>query len=300
MKVIVLLNAAAGSAGDGGDIVRTLESAFAAAGIEARIEQVGPGELAEAARRAAGSSVDAVVVGGGDGTISTVAEAMAGNAKPLGILPLGTLNHFSKDLKIPAEIALAVGVIAAGHVTAVDVAEVNGKIFINNSSIGIYPRAVRRRDGQQERLGRGKWLAMLLAVISVFRRFPLMTVQLMGVGEPIHRRTPFVFVGNNIYELSLFNLGGRAALDQGKLCVYVARRTTRRGIIVLALRAIFGVLSQSKDFDSLCVSELRIETQRRRLLVAMDGEVTAMTPPLHYRVRSRALRVFVQRSVEET
>ncbi len=293
MKVIVLLNASAGSTSSDSAGDAEIRAAFADGGIEATVHSVPPRSLAEAAREAAASDVDCVVVGGGDGTISTVAGALAGTSKPLGILPLGTLNHFAKDLRIPVDLRGAISVIVNGNIKSVDVAEVNGEVFINNSCIGIYPRVVRHRDDQQERLGRGKWLAMFFAIASLFNRFPLVTIRVMGDGAPFERRTPFVFIGNNIYELSLFRLGGRSALDKGCLCVYIARRHTRRGILLLAFRAVFGLLNQSRDFDSFCVTGLSIQTPRRRLHVSKDGEVSAMTPPLQYRVRPGALNVFV-------
>src|SRR5476649_731552 len=110
-----------------------------------------------AAKRALARGVDAVVAGGGDGTINAVASVLAGSSVALGVLPLGTLNHFAKDLNIPLDLDQAIATIARGTTAQVDVGDVNGRIFVNNSSLGLYPHIVRARDQQQRRLGRGKW-----------------------------------------------------------------------------------------------------------------------------------------------
>ncbi|HEY8669011.1 MAG TPA: diacylglycerol kinase family protein, partial [Tepidisphaeraceae bacterium] len=213
----------------------------------------------------------------------------------MGVLPMGTLNHFAKDLKLPLELAEAARVIAQGAPRKVDVATVNGRVFLNNSSIGIYPHIVKRRDRMMERLGRGKWLSMLVAVLSLFRRFPLVRVRL-GIGDKtVLRTTPFVFVGNNEYELDALALGGRKTIEGGVLCLYFANRTGRWGLFVLALRALLGRLNESKDFESLCLKEVWIESSKKRLRVSADGELMRMSPPLHYQIRPAALKVMAPR-----
>ena len=145
MKASVLLNAAAGSVDSEAtakEVARVL-AAFRTAGIEAvAVSAVEPLHLPAAVEKAARSDADVVVLGGGDGTLNCGVEALAGGDKPLGILPLGTLNHFAKDLGIPMDLDEAVRTIVAGNVRTVDVGEVNGRFFLNNSSIGIYPEVV--------------------------------------------------------------------------------------------------------------------------------------------------------------
>ena len=273
-----------------------LRALFAARGAEVRI--VHPhksGDLSTLARGAAETSDDIVVAGGGDGTVSAVAGALVGTGKTLGVLPLGTLNHFAKDLGIPVDLAKAIDTIVGGHVTAVDLGEVNGRTFINNSSLGIYPLIVASREAQQERLARGKWPAFLWATVRALRRFPFLNLRITVQEQQLNRQTAFLFVGNNEYEMSGFNLGARACLNAGKLGLYLTHRTGRLGLFRLALRALLGRLEQAEDFDVFCVPEATIETHHGRLLVATDGEVNWMTTPLHYRIRPAALRVLVPR-----
>lgn len=292
MKAIVLLNRAAGTlAGMNDPRGEGLGRVLSDAGIEAVIQMVPGNEMSQAARSAAASGCDVVVAGGGDGTISAVAGALCGTQMPLGILPLGTFNHFAKDLGIPLDLAAAVGVIAEGHVQSVDVAELNGVVFINNSSLGVYPLAVVERESQRKHQKLRKWTAMLLAALKVFRRFPLVRVSLAIGTDTLDRKTPLVFVGNNRYDLDIFKVGKRTGLDRGELCLYIANTQSRWGMILLTVRAMFGRLKQARDFETYALTSCRVETRRKRLDVAMDGEVNRLNPPFEYRIRPQALRV---------
>jgi YegS/Rv2252/BmrU family lipid kinase len=266
---------------------------FSATEHDARISLARNGkEVIELARRAAQSDSSIIVAGGGDGTVNTVASALVGTNKTLGVLPLGTLNHFARDLHIPLDSEDAARTILAGHTTEVDVGEVNDLVFLNNSSLGLYPRIVREREKQQ-RLGSGKWSAFFWATLAVLRRYPFLDVRLSADGKDFSSRTPLVFIGNNEYEMESLNVGVRACLNAGNLSLYITRDTGRFGLIRLAFRALFGGLRNDKDFIALCSKEIWIETKQRLLRVAMDGEVMVMQPPLHYRIRPLSLRVLV-------
>jgi len=297
MKASVLLNVAAGSVDstETAEQVARIAAAFLAAGADATVTAVDPAGLSPAVEMAARSDADAVVLGGGDGTLNLGAMTLAGGLrqlKPLGILPLGTLNHFARDLGIPMDLDEAVRIVVAGHVRSVDLGEVNGRVFLNNSSIGIYPEVVRERDEIQKRGLASKWVAMLRAAIDQLRRFPMVTVTLRLPGRALRVRTPLVFVGNNRYEMKLFRMGRRAHLDRGELYLYVARDQSRLGFVGLALRALFRRLDPEKDFESVGLPWVEVATSwRRSLRVARDGEVERLATPLRYRVRPEALCV---------
>jgi diacylglycerol kinase family enzyme len=281
-----------------------VEEAFASCGARARVRLAREGaELAELARAAVSNGARAVVAGGGDGTVSAVASALVGTGKALGVLPLGTLNHFARDLRIPLEVSEAARNVCEGRAVLVDVGEVRGggeeaRVFVNNSGLGLYPHIVRRREKLQARESSGKWTAFVRAALAILRRYPFLNVRLSADGREIARRTPFVFVGNNEYEVEGARMGARERLDAGRLSLYVAHRTGRLGLLRLALRALFGRLRQAGEFDALSAEEIWVETPRpRRLYVATDGEVAVMTTPLHYRVRPKALRVIVPSEV---
>ncbi len=297
--MIVILNRTAG----GADVKpeesdAKIRELFQTHGAEARI--VNPDrekDLAALAREAAEGTEDTVVAGGGDGTISAVASALADSGKTLGVLPLGTLNHFAKDLQIPLDLPGAIETIMRGQTTAVDVGQVNDRVFINNSSLGLYPRIVANREAQEERLARSKWWALFWAASRAFRRFPFLHLKITVEDKQLARRTAFLFVGNNEYEMAGFNLGGRACLNAGKLGLYLTHRTGRLGLIRLASRALVRRLEQAADFEVYCVQEALIEARQPSLLVATDGEISRMDTPLRYRIRPAALRVRIPQKI---
>jgi diacylglycerol kinase family enzyme len=289
----VIVNASAGN-GSNTDWAEGLQQKFVAAGLQVQVLVMQQGsEIAPAVAAAVKRGADLVVAGGGDGTVSAVAAGLAGSGVTLGVLPMGTLNHFAKDLGIPLEQEQAIAVIAAGRRLDVDVGEVNGRIFINNSGLGIYPDIVRDREQRQRRLGHGKWRALLEASIAAARRYPVLSVQIDVDGKTLTRRTPFVFIGNNEYTMEGFEIGERAALDRGRLSLYLTHRMGRFGLLHLALLALFRRLDQARDFDMLTTRGFVVNTHHQRLRVSTDGEVSVMETPLSYRIRAGALRVLV-------
>ncbi|MFN2500954.1 MAG: diacylglycerol kinase family protein [Pyrinomonadaceae bacterium] len=295
----VILNSQCGSFVEN-ETEQQLRDEFARVGINVNIHLAAGSEVESIASKAAGGDADIVVVGGGDGTVNTVATALRGKGKLLGILPLGTLNHFSKDLGVPQVLTDAVNVIASGMATRVDVGEVNGRLFLNNSSIGLYPRIVRRREMQQERLGRGKWSAALIAALQVFRVHPFYRVKFKLNDREFRRKTPFVFVGNNEYEMDFYNIGTRKRLDGGQLSIYFLHRGGRLGVMLLLFKTVLGMLRQAKEFEAITTDEITIDTRKKAIMVALDGEVVSMQTPLSYKIRAGELRVIVPKPEAES
>ena len=289
----IIINAGSGVNNNCREISRQITELFSAYNLDARISIAEKGaDILELAKKAVESNRQIIVAGGGDGTISAVASKLVGTDKTLGVLPLGTLNHFSKDLNIPQNLAEAVRVIAANQIKKIDVGEVNGRFFVNNSSIGLYPHLVHHRE-KQERLGKSKWTAAFWAALKILKQSPFLTAKLKIENSEILRKMPFIFIGNNKYEMDFFNIGRRAALDGGKLSVYFLQRPGRIGLFLLAFRTLFGRLKQMKDFEAISTEEIIIETRKKRLLVAFDGEVDVMETPLHYKIHPKLLRVIV-------
>jgi len=296
-SVKIIISAGAGP-GDNTKAAERLADIFKENQIEIDISVAQSGaEVVELAQKAAREPYQVIVAAGGDGTVSSVAAAVIDSDKIFGVLPLGTLNHFAKDVGIPTDLEQAARTIIAGHTIEVDAAEVNNRIFLNNSSLGLYPMIVREREKQQ-RLGFQKWPAFIWATIQALRRNPFLDVRLRVNNHLLDRTTPFVFVGNNEYAMDLFNIGSRDRLDQGELSIYITHATSRLKLIALALRAAVGRLRNDKDFLEFRSDEVRIQTARKRVRVAFDGEIEVMEGPLQYRVRSRALRVIVPQDVK--
>ena len=292
-RIAFVMNAEAG----GGSHPGWLESNRAAVEAVANGGPVtlvsGGNEINAAVPRALEMGCTASVAGGGDGTLNAVASRIVGSGTLFGVLPLGTLNHFAKDLGIPLDPSEALAGIAGGRVVAVDVGEVNDQYFLNNSSLGLYPDIVHDRTRQQLRLGRSKWVAFMWAVWGALRRSPFLSVRLIVDGQATLHRTPFVFIGNNAYQMEGFQIGSRTGLTDGKLSIYVAEGARRWQLVVLGLRALFGTLRQAREFREYLAAELRVETPRHRMRVATDGEIRKMHPPFVYRIHAGALRVIV-------
>jgi diacylglycerol kinase family enzyme len=290
--IAVVLNATSGQ-GTAPKVAERLKEIFAQAGRDGRITlAAGGSEVNAAMRRAVEAGCEILVAGGGDGTINCGAAAAIGRKIPLGVLPLGTLNHFAKDLGIPLDLDEAAKVVLEGVVCNVDVGEVNGRIFLNNSSIGVYPAIVRLRDKYRATVG-GKWIAALWAALTVLRRRAFMAVRIVAEGQAIIRRTPLVLVGNNEYKMSGVQAGSRESLARGQLALYVLNAEQRPGLLRLAWEILLKGAEGVKEVDLITVEEATVETRRQQLQVAADGEVFRLQAPLTYRIRARALQVLV-------
>jgi diacylglycerol kinase family enzyme len=167
----------------------------------------------------------------------------------------------------------------------------NGRIFINNSAIGLYPLMVVDRDVQRKRLGRSKRLAMVVASIRTLARFNHQRLTLTVNDEQARVDTPLLFVGNNDYRLDIGAPGQRETLDDGQLCVLVMRKKTRSGLIAASIRALFGRARKDEMVRLDGVERLRVDSRRSQLPVSLDGEVVSSAPPLDYKIRKQVLRV---------
>jgi len=292
----IILNPASGVAGKPETATRITEL-FEAAGVRTRIHLLSsPDALAGVVERELAAGTDAVVASGGDGTVNAIASILAGGPTPLGVLPLGTLNHFAKVLQIPMDLDNAVDSIAKGHVTRVDVGRVNDRIFVNNSSIGIYPNIVERRE-QLRAEGHGKWPAFFRALLEMLRRETELYVRLEVESRRIVSRTPFVFIGNNEYDVEGIHIGAHKRLDAGQLFAYLAPRVHTRDLLKLLTTALLGRVKQRRHLEIVSAAELWIETLYvGDIKVACDGELLTLKPPLHYRSWPGALGVLVPQS----
>ena len=289
-KATIFVNASSGW-DDKAEAPDRLRRWFADSGIDAHVEHVTRGvNLAEKAREAVAAGNDIVVAGGGDGTLSATASALAGTDVAFGILPVGTLNHFARDLGLPLDLEAAAKVVAAGRTTEVDIAEVNGKTFLNNSFIGLYP-VFRFLRAEQERKGMPRKLALIWAALGVFRRLPVFTLRFFVNGNEMVRRTSYVLVANNEHAMQGWQLGARRCLCEGRLWIYVMRGHSRMDLVKMLIRLAVGRFDARHHFDIFSAEELYVDARSRRIGVALDGEIHVMETPLRYRILPRSLRV---------
>lgn len=289
---IVLINR--GAAGIPSDAANAIRRRFALHGVKADVRLIeAGGSIGDAAARAVADDPQTIVAGGGDGTLNAVAGAIVGHSIVFGVLPLGTLNHFAKDAGIPLDLDAAVATICTGDVREVDIGRVNGRLFLNNSSLGLYPQVVKEREALTERLGHTKWPSFVWAALNVLRRFPFLDVHVKIEGKSASYRAPVVFIGNNRYELHGMAIGERHCLDAGRLSVNIVSATSRMELLALAARAVIGRLGEAANFKSFCATEVVVKARRTSVVVAIDGEVHQLQMPLVYGIEPRGLQVLV-------
>ena len=239
------------------------------------------------------SDAETIVAAGGDGTIDAIAAALAGTGKILGVLPLGTFNLFAKRLGIPLELEAAVQTLASGRVTEINVGEVNGRLFLSRSSVGLYPLALRHREQMFRRFGRRRLVALLSGATALVRWGNIMKIRLTTVNQERLFRSRFVFVCNNPEELDYFRLRGRECIGADNFAIFLPKPASPAGILRLGLRMLRREAAETRDFDMVCARELRLEIEPARVPVSLDGEVVMMPTPLLYRLHVGALRVRV-------
>jgi diacylglycerol kinase family enzyme len=257
------------------------------------IRRLPAGEITEAVRQAVRNGATRVVAAGGDGTISAVAAAIAETEVELAVVPAGTFNHFAKDNGIPLDLDRACELAARGtSVAPVDVAWVNGWLFLNTSSVGVYANFVKGREKWERRFG--YWLSSTISMIRNFIRVQPFTLWFStdATDRPYH--TPLVFIGVGERELKLPTLGNRVENGRQGLHVMIVRGRTRARLVALAFAAAArGVraVSRTPHLDSMMLQRFRIE--QRHATIAVDGEIVRMPSPLEYRFGKGALRLVV-------
>jgi diacylglycerol kinase family enzyme len=297
-RCLVILNEKSGTAAKGAE-PSAVRDAFARVGVEAEVSALQPGAIEEALQAAVAARPEAVIDGGGDGTIRCAAAVLAESGVALGVLPLGTLNHFAKDLGVPAALDEAIAALAAGAYGEVDVGEVNGHVFINNCSLGSYPEAVRRREALRREKGHGKWWAMCRAVLRTFVRLRRLRLHIAVDCQPARAvYAPFVFVANNRYSGHLFSPNRRPALDAGLLWVYAAHAHRHLTIVRMFFQALFRRIDAADALEAQSGKEVVIEHRGGPLAAALDGELVQLESPLRFRMRPRVLRVLLPRAAE--
>ncbi|MDX6741860.1 bifunctional phosphatase PAP2/diacylglycerol kinase family protein [Actinocorallia sp. A-T 12471] len=241
------------------------------------------GELEERLERAAGAA-KVLAVGGGDGTVGAGAAVALKHDIPLLVLPVGTLNHFSRTLGIET-VSDALNAYRSGNLSRVDVGTVNGVPFLNNAGFGIYPEVVRRREKLERRLG--KWPALAVSTLRALRH----TSPVSATVDGHSRRVWLAFVGNCTYRSHGTVPTTRAHMDDGILDVRVV--SARRGLGKPGAFAAVLTGSHRLGYEKWAARSLNIEPSADRLLVSHDGEISGSAPPVVFDKHPKGLAVFV-------
>jgi diacylglycerol kinase family enzyme len=250
-----------------GNATDELLQAAQSRGIRVHVLEEGD-DVPELARAA---DADALGIAGGDGSLAPVAEVALGRGLPFVCIPFGTRNHFARDIGLDRDDPVgALDAFVDRQERVIDVGRANGRLFLNNVSLGIYAQLVRRRERHRRRSDAFARLRAF-AILAQHRRPLGITID----GQLIPARV--VLVSNNAYMLDVFSIGERERLDAGRLHLYIPAGLLRRT----------WVEREAERFE--------IGAAAGRLDAAVDGEPEALETPIEFTIEARALRVLLPR-----
>jgi diacylglycerol kinase family enzyme len=247
-----------------------------------------PGEVAAAA---AAEGFETLVAAGGDGTISAVAGAAHDAGCRLGVIPTGTFNFFARGLGLPMEVGPALDLIASGATREIEVGDVDGKLFLNNASLGLYPAILAEREGIYRRWGRSRLAAHWSVLMTMMQFHRPMSLRVEIDGREVARRTPLAFVARSAHQLEVMGLEGADDVRDGRFALFLAPEAGRWGLLLFAIRLAWQSMERGRDFEYHTGRRIVIETRAKHRLVARDGERDRMPSPFVFRMRERPLRV---------
>lgn len=276
-----------------------LREIFTTLGCKVQIFNVPGAEVEATLRKALQSNAEAVIVGGGDGTVAAAATVFAGQEKPLGILPMGTFNLAARDVGISIDWRKAATQLVTAPTAEADLLDVGGKLYLCMMVLGFYPALVM---GQEEY--HGSWLVKtartLIDTARSMATFPPLNLSVNQNGFTTIHRTRMAMIANNDYEDMFGLLPARSSLDAGYFTVYISKHRTRRGMAKSVLLWVLGKWKMDREIISLRATEMEIDVNReRRLAVMMDGEVDKAALPFKVILRPKALRIISPRIEEK-
>ncbi len=259
---------------------------------EIAVECVEPADVRGAMVAAIEAQADELIVGGGDGTIRTAGELLAGSDIALGIIPLGTLNRLARDLKIPLELEAALAALDASETVRIDVASVNNQVFLCNSLMGL---PIKVAEGRQHLRGGTVWMwasGHIAIVADVIRTTHRLSLSMHDGNKPRKVRAISIAVSNNAYEASPSFMMFRPSIDRGELALYLASHSDGGRLLISIFRAMLGLWRRDPEIEEIRVSTITLDTVvPRHIKLSNDGEVARFSTPLKYAIQPGALRV---------
>jgi diacylglycerol kinase family enzyme len=236
-----------------------------------------------------------VVAAGGDGTINAMAQATLGSGCPIGVLPQGTFNYFSRTHGIPADTADATRLLLTARAHPVQVGLVNDRVFLVNASLGMYPELLEDREAFKKKFGRTRLVAMGAGFVTVLHHHRQLRLLIEERGSTRQMRTPTLFVGNNPLQLEQFGIPEAPLLEQGQLAAVALRPVGTLTMLWLAVRGAFGQLGEAESVTSFAFRRIVVRPAMpygtRRVKVATDGEIAWLRAPIEFRVAPEALHL---------
>lgn len=262
-------------------------------------QKAGEDDITATVRRAIADGAQVVIAAGGDGTAMAVAGAVVGTSVAFSHLPLGTFNYFARGIGLPEDPFEAARAIATGTAKPIQVGTVNGRVFLNNSSIGIYPEILRERETIYAQYGRRRIMAHW-SVAKTFWKFQHpMHLQITADDRDFTCKSPLLFVFRSAYQLRSFGLEGAQSISDDQFAVLIGRGKTRTDLFRTAARLMTQTAQLGRDYDFLTARRLTVMPRARKLLLAFDGERDHATAPLDFKMSDAPLHVIMPSSPTE-
>ncbi len=233
-----------------------------------------------------------VVAAGGDGTVNAVVN-MVKDSATIGVLAVGTLNHFAKDSDIPLDINEAVAAIKMGTTKKIDAVLAADRLFVNNASIGVYPYFVRQRDRYAKTIF--KWPAAFVALMYTLIKLPSKKVTLELEDHSLSGNYSVIFAGNNSYGIHATGFTNRKKLDGGTICLYVLKQTTRVGLLTGTVKVLLGNTKALKELHTTLLTKFSVHS-KRPIWISYDGEVEKLSENVTFVMKPRYLTVITPSS----
>ena len=297
--LFIVLNSASGHK-DSDQERQVLADVFNSAGRPFEFLQFdNPADIASVSARAvklAQETGGVVVAAGGDGTINAVAGAVLRSSCPFGVLPQGTFNYFGRTHAIPQDARAAATALLGASISPVTVGEVNGRVFLVNASLGLYPQLLEDREAWKQQFGRSRLVAFASGLATIFQARGQLKLEIEIAGKITALRTPTLFIGNNHLQLAQVGIDAAHAdaVNRGELAGIAVRPIGTLALFGLLVRGMVGRLGDADHIDSFSFRKLKVAMRgKRRVKVATDGEITWMTPPLVFQVADTPLLLMV-------
>lgn len=237
-----------------------------------------------------------VVAAGGDGTLNAVSQAVLGSGLPFGILPQGTFNYFGRTYGISQDTETALKCLLDAVIQPVHVGSLNDNVFLVNASLGLYPTLLEDREAWKQRFGRSRLVALWAALATLMRAHRQLDITLDYAESQRRLRTPTLVVGNNALQLEHIGIDHVDDIEQGRLVAMTARELGTLDLYGLLLRGLLSSMGEAENMISFGFETMTVRFgRRRRIKVAMDGEIIWLRTPLVFRVAPDRLPLLVPR-----
>lgn len=303
LPLFVVMNAGSGH-GDTQEAIATVREKLADSGRRHELYLVErPEQLPQFAQKAARNAREfngAVVGAGGDGTLNAVAQQAYAVDRPFGVLPQGTFNYFGRTHRIPEDTAEALDALLQSTPTPTQVGQLNGKLFLVNASLGLYPQLLQEREAYKQQFGRSRIVAFAASAITLLRDHRALTLQIECDGDTETLYTSTLFVGNNALQLEQVGIAEAEAVP-GQLAAIAVKPASKSKMLGLLLRGALGNLGASEQIDSFAFTRLTVRPRstflRRRIKVAIDGEISYFQAPLKFSLAPRPLQLLLPSAI---